>query len=292
MAAHHAAARAPPHPALAHLTPTPRLLRLPPREVAEPAPRAPTHLLRPFMAPAAMKAAGVHKEAARWPTSSSPGRGRSTDSSSSDGNWQHASWERTRPAGETHETGDAAPERPAPVAVPGLPWQRPPRTFSPAVTPREAGGGTLPRQSPGKSSSARSSAKRSPSKTSGPDETTGGSPRRAAPDRSVLVPFDDPPFKPERTGPQALPEDVLQVAHARSNPSRPPATPSPHRSGDCAVAVQAARAHYDVPGMLGRTERCYLQVCAATQRVPRGACHPPPLTESRGRVWQVVDRTY
>lgn len=78
----------------------------------------------------------------------------------------------------------------------------------------------------------------------------------------------------------------------RIQAARPPATPSPHRSGDCAVAVQAARAHYDVPGMLGRTERCYLQVCAATQRVPRGACHPPPLTESRGRVWQVVDRTY
>ena len=46
------------------------------------------------------------------------------------------------------------------------------------------------------------------------------------------MPFDEPPFRPERTGPHALPEDVLQ----------------------------AARAQYDVPGMLGRTERCYLQV--------------------------------
>ena len=218
MATHHA----PPHPALAHLAPTPRLLRLPQRDVAEPAPRAPTHLLRPFMAPAATKAAGVRKEeAVGWPTSSSPGCGRSTDSSSSDGNWQHASWERTRPTGVTHEAGDAAPERPPPVAVPALPWQRPVRAFTPAVTPREAGGGTL--LSPGKSSSA----KRSPSKNVGPDETTGGSPRRAAPDRSVLVPFDEPPFRPERTGPQALPEDVLQVC-TRSNPSRP-ARPRPLR---------------------------------------------------------------
>ena len=226
------AARAPPHPALAHLTPTPRLLRLPQRDVAEPAPRAPTQLLRPFMAPAATKAAVVPKEAVGWPTSSSPGCGRSTDSSASDDNWQHASWDRTRPASETPETGDAAPERPAPVAVPGFSWQRPPRVSSPAVTPREAGGGTLPRHSPGKSSSARSSAKRSPSKNFGPSATTsqdamtGRSPRRAAPDRSVLVPFDDPPFRPERTGPQALPEDVLQVARARSNPNPNP-NPNP-----------------------------------------------------------------
>ena len=225
------------HPALAHITPTPRLLRLPQREVAEPAPRAPTHFLRPFMAPAATKAGGL-EEAAGWPTSSSPGCGRSTDSSSSDGNWQHASWERARPAAETHQTADAAAkerERPPPVAVAALPWQRPPRAFSPAVSPREAGSGGGPspqRPSPAKSPSAKSS-KRSPGKSIvGPDAMTGGSPpRRAAADRSVLVPFDEPPFRPERTGPHALPEDVLQ----------------------------AARAQYDVPGMLGRTERCYLQ---------------------------------
>ena len=99
----------------------------------------------------------------------------------------------------------------------------------------------------------------------------------------------------------------------RSQAARPPAAPALTGCSRCRVVVQAARAHYDaltltlnpnpnpnqaarahydVPGMLGRTERCYLQVCAATQRVPRGACHPPPLTESRGRVWQVVDRTY
>ena len=186
------------HPALAHITPTPRLLRLPQREVAEPAPRAPTHFLRPFMAPAATKAGG-HEEAAGWPTSSSPGCGRSTDSSSSDSNWQHASWERARPAAETHQTADAAAkerERPPPVAVAALPWQRPPRAFSPAVSPREAGGGPSPqRPSPGKSPSAKSSSKRSPSKTVvGPDATTSGSPaRRAAADRSVLVPFDEPP---------------------------------------------------------------------------------------------------
>ena len=205
------------HPALAHITPTPRLLRLPQREVAEPAPRAPTHFLRPFMAPAATKAGG-HEEAAGWPTSSSPGCGRSTDSSSSDGNWQHASWERARPAAETHQTADAAAEereRPPPVAVAALPWQRPPRAFSPAVSPREAGGGGGPspqRPSPAKSPSAKSS-KRSPGKSIvGPDATTGGSPpRRAAADRSVLVPFDEPPFRPERTGSHALPEDVLQV---------------------------------------------------------------------------------
>ena len=261
---------APPHPALAHLTPTPRLLRLPAApQLAEPTLCAPTHLLRPVVASAGQ----THKSCVPgWPTPSSPGR--STDSSS-DGGWQHASWERPRPGGETHETNpgdqgvEATPERPPPVAVPGL------TTPSLAVTPREAGGGTLPWQSPVRLlSSGKSSAKRSPSKkfdvTTG-DVTTGGTPRRAAPDRSVLVPFDDPPFRPERTAPQALPEDVLQAARARSNPSRSPVHDSwplpPHPVAR--VLVQDARAHYDVPGMLGRTERCYLQVCVctATRRV-------------------------
>ena len=221
----------------------PRLLRLPQRLAhAEPAPQHPVLFLRPptTISAAAGVGATVQQErpATRWPTVSSG----EADGSSLGGDWQHDSWERPQPVDVP--AGDPAT---VPIASSFKSPAKSPAAKSPAKSPARDGGGTSPRPSPrvpspGKRSPRASFAcdssgvprRATPDRTvaAAPDRAVAAvAPDRAAPDRTLWVPVNAHPIG-DYPAPQALPDDVLQAAQAR----------------------------FDVPGMLGRTGRCYLQV--------------------------------